>query len=76
MKIKPISVEQTLGASNSTVSDASLVRIFNDSGVDVLITTPGGTVTIANNTVEYLAKLGSDEISSSSDVKAVSVAYF
>ena len=76
MIVKPLSAEATLSA-NSTVSDASCVRIYNDSGSDALITneTTTGSFTLPNGAITFVKKTSTDELSSSGNVKATSVAF-
>lgn len=76
MIVKPLSAETTLSA-NSTVSDASCVRIYNDSGSDALITneTTTGSFTLPNGAITFVKKTSTDELSSSGNVKATSVAF-
>ena len=76
MIVKPKSVEIALSTAN-TVSDASCVRIYNDSGADVLITntSTSGTFTLPNGAITFVQKLPSDTLTAGSAVKAVSVAF-
>lgn len=77
--IKVISSEVDLGTAN-TLSDAGLVRVYNNTAGDVLITRASvggtiGTVTLQANTVEYMVKAPSETLAANATVRAVSVAF-
>ena len=76
MIVKPKSVEIALSTAN-TVSDASCVRIYNDSGADVLITntTSGFGFTLPNGAITFVQKATDETLTSSDTVKATSVAF-
>lgn len=76
MIVKPKSVEIALSTAN-TVSDASCVRIYNDSGADVLITntTSGFGFTLPNGAITFVQKATDETLTSSGAVKATSVAF-
>ena len=76
MIVKPKAAEIALSTAN-TVDDASCVRIYNDSGADVLITntSTSGTFTLPNGAITFVQKLPSDTLTAGSAVKAVSVAF-
>ena len=76
MIVKPKAAEIALSTAN-TVDDASCVRIYNDSGGDVLITntSTSGTFTLPNGAITFVQKLPSDTLTAGSAVKAVSVAF-
>lgn len=76
--VKIIASEIALTTAN-TVSNASVVRINNNSGGAVLITRANsgtlGTVTLASGEVIYLQKSPSDTLASNTAVRAVSVSF-
>lgn len=76
--VKIIASEIALTTAN-TVSNASVVRINNNSGSAVLITRANGgtlgTVTLASGEVIYLQKAPSDTLASNAAVRAVSVSF-
>jgi len=76
MIVKPKSVEIALSTAN-TVSDATCVRIYNDSGADVLITntTSGFGFTLPNGAITFVQKAADETLTSSGAVKATSVAF-
>ena len=76
MIVKPKSVEIALSTAN-TVSDASCVRIYNDSGADVLITntTSGFGFTLPDGAITFVQKATDETLTSSGAVKATSVAF-
>jgi hypothetical protein len=76
MIVKPKSVEIALSTAN-TVSDASCVRIYNDSGADVLITNQesGFGFTLPNGAITFVQKATDESLVSSDAVKATSVAF-
>ena len=76
MIVKPKAAEIALSTAN-TVDDATCVRIYNDSGADVLITntSTSGTFTLPNGAITFVQKLPSDTLTAGSAVKAVSVAF-
>ena len=76
MIVKPKSIEIALSTAN-TVSDASCVRIYNDSGADVLITntTSGFGFTLPNGAITFVQKATDETLTSSGAVKATSVAF-
>jgi len=76
MIVKPKSVEIALSTAN-TVSDASCVRIYNDSGADVLITNQesGFGFTLPNGAITFVQKATDESLVSSDTVKATSVAF-
>jgi len=76
MIVKPKSVEIALSTAN-TVSDATCVRIYNDSGADVLITNQesGFGFTLPNGAITFVQKVSDENLVSSDTVKAVSVAF-
>jgi hypothetical protein len=82
MILRILTAEITLSAGvANTVSDASAVRILNDSGGDVLIQRQDasnnviGSTTVPDNGVEIFIKNPTDQLESDGDVKAVSVAF-
>lgn len=81
MIIKVISQEAALSSTPDTVNDARVVRVYNDSGSDVLVTrrdsanTVLGSCTLANGSIQFMEKLGDDTLESSANVKVTSVAY-
>jgi hypothetical protein len=76
MIVKPKAAEIALSTAN-TVDEASCVRIYNDSGADVLITntSTSGTFTLPNGAITFVQKLPTDTLTAGSAVKAVSVAF-
>lgn len=77
--IKLLGTEIAL-SSASTLSNAQLVRIFNDTANAVLITvedTSGitGTVTVKAGEIIFIRKKASETITANYAVKAVSVAF-
>lgn len=76
MIVKPKAAEIALSTAN-TVDDATCVRIYNDSGADVLITntSTSGTFTLPNGAITFVQKLPTDTLTAGSAVKAVSVAF-
>jgi len=77
--IKVISTEATVNVA-TTVSGAALVRVYNNTAADVLITRADGvgtigTVTMQANTVEYFVKAPTETIAANANVLAVSVAF-
>lgn len=76
--VKVIGTEIALSTAN-TISNASLVRIFNNTAGAALITRANGgtigTVTLAAGEVIYFQKNFSDTIASNTAVRAVSVSY-
>lgn len=81
MIIKVISQEAALSSTPDTVNDARVVRVYNDSGSDVLVTrrdsanTVLGSCTLANGSIQFMEKLSDDTLESSANVKVTSVAY-
>lgn len=77
---KILSSEISLSTAN-TVDSATVVRIYNNSGGEVLLTRKDsdtntiGTMTLANSAVEFLVKDASDTITSNTAVRATSVAF-
>jgi len=80
MIIKLISEEATLSAAD-TVGLASCVRVYNNSGSEVLITRRDssnnvlGSCTLANNEVSFLQKLSTDTLEAGANVLVTSVAF-
>jgi len=77
MIVKPKSVEIALSTAN-TVSDATCVRIYNDSGADTLITnqTTGFGFTLPDGAITFVQKAASENlVSAPGAVKAASVAF-
>lgn len=77
--IKLVASEIALSTAN-TVSNASLVRVFNNTAGAVLITVANtggtiGTCTMGSNTIEHFIKQPADTIASNIAVRAVSVAF-
>lgn len=77
--VKPVSSEIALSTAN-TVSNAAVVRVFNNTGGPALITrasegTTVGTITIASGEVIYLQKASTETLASNVTVRAVSVAF-
>lgn len=77
--VKVVASEIALTTAN-TVSNASLVRIFNGSGGQALITRAEngntlGTVTLVSGEVIYLQKYPTETLASNVSVRAVSVAF-
>jgi len=77
---KIIGSEIALSSAN-TVDSATVVRIYNNSGGEVLLTRKDsdtntiGTMTLANNAAEFLVKDASDTITSNTAVRATAVAF-
>lgn len=80
MNIKVLSEEISLNSAD-TVSSASLVRIYNNTGSAVLVTrrddanTVIGSLTLPGNEVTVLEKLPTDTFEASANVLASSVAF-
>jgi hypothetical protein len=80
MLIKPISTEISLSTAN-TVSDARVVRVFNNTGGTVLITRTSaaaiviGTCSLQANSVHFIEKNPSDTLTAAAAVLATSIAY-
>ena len=76
MIVKPKSVEISLSTAN-TVSDATCVRIYNDSGVDVLVTNveSGFGFTLPDGAITFVQKASDENLAASGAVKATSVAF-
>lgn len=80
MLVKMLSTEISLSTADN-VSSASIVRVYNDSGADVLITraTAGavtiGTATAPAGAIMFIEKSPTDTLAAGSAVKATSVAY-
>jgi hypothetical protein len=76
--VKIIASEIALTTAN-TVSNASVVRINNNSGAAVLITRANagtlGTITLATGEIIYLQKAPSETLASNVAVRAVSVSF-
>lgn len=81
MIIKLKSEEVTLSSTPTTIDDARVVRVYNDSGSDVLVTrrddanTVLGSCTLASGSIQFVEKVDDDTLESSANVKATSVAY-
>jgi hypothetical protein len=81
MIIKVISEEIVLSSTPNSIGGSRVVRIYNDSGSDVLVTrrnsanTVLGSCTLANGSIQFMKKAGNDTLESSANVKATSVAY-
>lgn len=81
MIIKVITEEATLTSTPDSVSDARVVRVYNDSGSDALITrrdsanTVLGSCTLANGSIQFMEKAWEDTLESSANVKVTSVAF-
>ena len=81
MIIKVLSEEAVLSSTADTISDARVVRVYNDSGSDALVTrrdsanTVLGSCTLANGSIQFIEKFGDETLESSANVKATSVAY-
>jgi len=77
MIVKPLSTEVELSPTADTVSDASCVRIYNDSGADVVIAnaTTAASFTMPTGSITFCKKLSTDELTASANVKATSVAF-
>lgn len=81
MIIKVITEESTLTSTPNSVSDARVVRIYNDSGSDVLVmrrdaaNTVLGSCTLANGSIQFMEKAWEDTLESSANVKVTSVAF-
>jgi hypothetical protein len=81
MIIKVLSEEAVLSSTPDTVEDSRVVRVYNDSGSDALVTrrdssnTVLGSCTLANGSIQFMEKQGDDTLESSANVKATSVAY-
>lgn len=81
MIIKVITEETTLTSTPDSVSDARVVRVYNDSGSDALITrrdsanTVLGSCTLANGSIQFMEKEWEDTLESSATVKVTSVAF-
>lgn len=77
--IKIITSEIALTTAN-TVSSASVVRVYNNSGGAALLTRAAngstvGTCTLANGSTEYFLKLPTDTLASNVAVRACAVAF-
>lgn len=64
----------------NTVGNATLVRLFNNTAGQVLITHANdtetlGTVTMGAGHIEYLIKLSTDTVASNAAIRAVGVAF-
>lgn len=81
MIIKVLSEETTLDTTPDTIGDARVVRVYNDSGSDALVTrrnaanTVLGSCTLANGSIQFMEKVFDDTLESSANVKVASVAY-
>lgn len=77
MIVKPLTTEVELSASADTVGAASCVRLYNDSGADVLIVnaTTSFSFTMPAGSITFCQKLPTDELTASANVKATSVAF-
>lgn len=81
MLIKVITEESTLTSTPDSVSEARVVRVYNDSGSDVLVTrrddanTVLGSCTLANGSIQFMEKAWEDTLESSANVKVTSVAF-
>jgi hypothetical protein len=76
MIVKPLSAEITLNANNN-VSSASCVRIYNSNAAAAVITneSTSGSFTMPTGSITFVVKQPTEELSSSVDVKATSVAF-
>lgn len=79
MIVKPLSAETTLTA-NTTVSSASVVRLYNSGSGAHLITNidTGNSFTMPGGSISFMVKSPADEVGTDgtgSEVKATSVAY-
>ena len=77
--IKLLSAEIALSTAN-TVSNASVVRCYNNTAGAVLITVAGagaatGTATLGAGVTEYYQKLSTQTIASNAAIRATSVAF-
>lgn len=81
MIIKVLTEEATLDSTPDTISDARVVRVYNDSGSDALVTrrdsanTVLGSCTLANGSIQFLEKASDDTLEAAANVKVTSVAY-
>lgn len=80
MNLKVLAAEISLD-DPETVSDSRLVRVYNDTGSDVLITrrddanTVIGSATIQGNSVAVFEKASADTLEASAAVLATPIAY-
>lgn len=77
--IKLLGTEVALSTA-TTLGRAQLVRVYNDTATDVLLTvvavdTTSSTVTLKAGDVVHIRKYAGDTIASSAAVKAVSVSF-
>lgn len=77
MNVKPLKAEQALTNTANTISNGTVVRIYNDSGSDALITnfTTSATFTLRNGTVAHMVKAPTDTLKAVPSVKATSVGH-
>lgn len=79
LRVKLNGSEIALSSAN-TLASATLVRVYNNAGQEVLLTrkdsggTTLGTCTLANNFVEYFIKSPTDTLEANAAVRACSVA--
>jgi hypothetical protein len=75
MRLKLLSAETTLGTA-TTVSNATVVRLYNKNAGDQVITNSNGsTMTMPTGSIAYIVKDPTETLSASADVLAVSIAY-
>jgi len=76
MRLKLLSAETGLGTA-STVSNASVVRLYNsNTSTDiVVINSNGTTMTMPSGSITYVVKDPTETLVASADVLAVSIAY-
>jgi hypothetical protein len=80
MITKILSTEISLSTAN-TVSDARVVRVFNNTGGNILITRSNssavvlGTCTLQANSVTFVEKNPSDTLTAAAAVLATSIAF-
>lgn len=80
MTIKPLTEEIALSTANS-VSTASVVRLYNGTQGDALVTRMDAdentiaTVTMPAGSIAVIEKLPTDKLSSNVAIRAVSIAY-
>ena len=79
--IRVLGTEASVNNTGSTLSNAKLIRVYNQNVGDVLVTITNdaaavvGTVTVKSGAVEYIAKAPTDTISAATACKMVQVAF-
>jgi hypothetical protein len=77
--IKLLGSETNLSTATA-FNNAQLVRVYNNTAGDILVTvkqdaTTTGTVTVKAGSIEFIRKQSSETIQAASAVKAVAIAY-